>query len=338
MIKEAIDKIKAKEDLSREEMEAVFAEIMGGKLSTDEIASFLIALSDKGETADEITGAASVMRKFSTKINTKRKDVIDTCGTGGDNASTFNISTVSAFAACGAGCAVAKHGNKSVSSNCGSANVLEELGVNIRAGKEIVEKCLDEIGIGFLFAPDLHLAMKYAMPARQKIKTRTIFNIIGPLTNPAGAKKQIIGVFEKSLIKPVIQVLKNLGSVHAMVVCGDDGLDEITITTKTHVAELKDNEINPYIIDPPKYGMNYSKLEDLKGKDASYNAEIALDVLKGKKSPRKNIVLINAGCAIYIANKAKDIEEGIRLAEESIDSGKALEKLEKLKELTNEKP
>ncbi len=335
MIKEAIKKVSDKQNLSTNEMEAVFTEIMGGKASTDDIASFLLALKHKGETIEEITGAAVIMRKFATKIRPRRKDLIDTCGTGGDNAHTFNISTVSAFVAAGAGCAVAKHGNKSVSSKCGSANLLEELGVNINIDKDLIEKCIDEIGIGFLFAPRLHLAMKYAMPARKIIKTRSIFNILGPLTNPAGAKKQILGVFDKKLADLLIRVLQNLGSLHAMAVHGRDGLDEITTITPTDVSELIGGGIKAYEINPEDYGINLSKIDDLLGGDAAYNAKIAIGVLKGEKGPKRDIVLLNAGCAIYIADIARDLREGIKMAEESIDSGKALGKLEKLKELTN---
>ncbi len=335
MIKEAIKKIGDKQNLSTNEMEEVFTEIMSGKTSTDDIASFLLALKHKGETIEEITGAAVIMRKFATKIHPKRKDLIDTCGTGGDNAHTFNVSTVSAFVAAGAGCAVAKHGNKSVSSKCGSANLLEELGVNINIDKDLIEKCIDEIGIGFLFAPRLHLAMKYAMPARQKIKTRSIFNILGPLTNPAGAKKQLLGVFDKGLVDSLIRVLQNLGSSHAMVVHGKDGLDEVTTTSLTYVAELREDGIKTYEINPSDLGINLSKRDDLLGGDAAYNAKIAIGVLKGEKGPKRDIVLLNAGCAIYIADIAKDLKEAIKMAEESIDSGKALGKLDKLKQLTN---
>lgn len=335
MIKEAIDKIKKKQNLSTNEMEEVFTEIMGGKASTDDIASFLLALEHKGESIEEITGAALIMRKFATKIHPKRKDLIDTCGTGGDNAHTFNISTVSAFVAAGAGCAVAKHGNKSVSSKCGSANLLEELRVNINVDKGLVEKCIDDIGIGFLFAPRLHLAMKYAMPARQKIKTRSIFNILGPLTNPAGAKKQLLGVFDKGLVDSLIRVLQNLGSSHAMVVHGEDGLDEVTTTGSTYAAELREDGIKTCEINPSDFGINLSKRDELLGGDAAYNGKIAMEILKGEKGPKRDIVLLNAGCAIYIADIAKDLKEAIRMAEESIDSGKALGKLEKLKVLTN---
>jgi len=334
MIQDAIKKISENINLTQQEMQEVFGEIMGGKAATDDIAEFLLVLKSKGETVEEITGAALIMRKFAAKIKPRRKDLLDTCGTGGDNARTFNISTISAFVACGAGCAVAKHGNKSVSSKCGSADLLEALGVKIDINNELVEKCIDEIGIGFLFAPRLHLAMKYAMPARQKIKTRSIFNILGPLTNPAGAGRQVLGVFDRALVGTIIKVLKNLGSVRAMVVYGQDGLDEITTNGVTYISELKDGGINSYELNSRQYGIKPPGKKDLLGKDAKYNAEIAKNILKGKKSPKRDIVVLNAGCAIYVSDIAKSVEEGIRLAEKSIDSGKALEKLEKLKEYT----
>lgn len=337
MIKEALEKIKKKENLSVAEMQAVFEEIMGGNLSAGTIADFLVALKCKKETVEEITGAALVMRKFAAKINPKNRELLDTCGTGGDSSGTFNISTTSAFVACGAGCAVAKHGNKAISSASGSADVLEALGVNLAVDNATAEECIDKIGIGFLFAPRLHLAMKYAMPARKMIKTRSIFNILGPLTNPAGAKFQLLGVYEEGLVDTVARALKNLGSKRAMVVCGKDGMDEITTTAETVAAELKDGEIVKYIIKPEKYSFRRVQKNDLKGGDASDNAKITLEVLSGSKGPKREIVILNAGAAIYVSGVAGTLEDGIRKAEKSIDSGRALEKLNKLKELTNNK-
>ena len=334
MIKEAIEKINNKENLSVKETEDVFTEIMTGKVDTEVIASFLIALKEKKESVDEITGAATVMRKFATKINVKSERLLDTCGTGGDGADTFNISTISAFVASGAGVVVAKHGNRAVSSKCGSADLLTALGVNIDIDKSAVEKCIDEIGIGFLFAPKLHLAMKYAMPARKMIKTRSIFNILGPLTNPAGAKFQILGVYDESLIVPMANVLKNLGSKRALVVRGKDGLDEITTTDVTCLAELKNGEVKPHIIQAQRLGFQPAKVEDLKGGDADLNAKIALSILKGEKGPKRDIVLLNAGAAICITGITESFQEGIKKAEESIDSGSALRKLEKLIKIT----
>ena len=335
VIQEAIERVKKKQNLTEKEMKEAFTEIMTGSVKTDTIAAFLLALKEKKETVSEITGAARIMRKFATKIKPRPARLVDTCGTGGDAAGTFNISTVSAFVACGAGLSVAKHGNRAVSSKCGSADVLCELGVNIDIGKEIVEKCIDDIGLGFLFAPKFHLAMKYAAPARKTIKTRSIFNILGPLTNPAGARFQLLGVYDEGLVVTVINVLKNLGSTAAMVVHGKDGLDEITTTDITAVAELKDNRIQTHIIKPNDFGFKRAKKEDLKGGDAACNAKIALEVLSGKKGPRRDIVLMNAGAAIYVRGAVATLSEGIKKSEESIDSGRALEKLNKLKEITN---
>jgi len=337
MIKEAIGKIVKGKDLSREEMKDSFGAIMSGEAKEAEIAAFITALRMKGETADEITGGAEIMRKFATQVKTKHKKVLDTCGTGGDGAGTFNISTISAFVACGAGVAVAKHGNRSVSSKCGSADLLKELGVNIEVGVETVEKCLDEIGIGFLFAPLLHGAMKYATPVRRQIGIRTVFNILGPLTNPAGATNQLLGVYDKKLAEPLANVLKNLGSSHALVVHGLDGLDEVTTTSKTFVAEVKGGSVKAYELNPEAFGISKSKMKDLTGGDAGLNAKIALDVLAGKKGPHLDIVLLNSGCAIYAADKAKSVKESIELARASISSGKAAEKLNKLKEATNKR-
>ena len=334
MMKNIIEKVKEKKNLTREETKEVFAEIMSGKVQTEDIASFLLALKEKKETIDEITGAAEIMRKFATRINVKNENLLDTCGTGGDSADTFNISTISAFVASGAGCSVAKHGNRAVSSKCGSADLLEALGVNIDIGKDLVEKCINEIGIGFLFAPKLHLAMKHAMPARKMIKTRSIFNILGPLTNPAGAKYQLLGVYDESLAETLANVLMKLGSKHAMVIHGKDGLDEITTKEKTLVAELKNNKVNTYSIAPEDFDFTRATKEDLKGGDSSFNAKLALEILNGKKGKERDIVLLNAGSAIYVTDLAKGIEDGIKMAKDSIDSGKAQEKLEKLKKLT----
>lgn len=335
MIEAILEKLKKKEDLSEREMEEVFTEIMTGKVKTEDIASFLLLLKDKKETVDEITAAARVMRRFATKINPKKECLLDTCGTGGDGADTFNISTISAFVASGAGASVAKHGNKAVSSKCGSADLMEALGVNINVDKEVVEKCIDDIGIGFLFAPRMHLAMKYAMPARKMIKTRSIFNILGPLTNPAAAKFQLLGVYDEGLVVTLANVLKNLGSIRALVVRGKDGLDEITTTDITAVAELKEGRVRPHIIQPKDFGFAAAKKEDLKGGDIDFNVRAALDILNGKKGPKRDIVVINAGTAIYVTGMTESLTEGMKKAEESLDSGRALEKLEKLKNLTN---
>jgi len=330
MIEEIISKLIEKKDLTFEEMRSAMKQIMTGKVETAQIVSFLTALSSKGETPQEITAAAVVMREFVTKIDTVHNVIFDTCGTGGDCKGTFNISTIVAFVVAGCGIAVAKHGNRSVSSKCGSADLLESLGVNIAMSKEKIQDCLDKIGISFLFAPNLHPAMKYAMPARKQMAKRTIFNILGPLTNPANATHQILGVYDKELIEPLITVLKNLGLRHALVIHGLDGLDEITTTAESLISELKDNNIRSYKISPEEFGIKKAKLDDLKGKDAKSNSDIARDILKGREGAKRDIVLLNAACAIYTADKAKDIKQGLRLAKESIDSGKAKEKLELL--------
>jgi anthranilate phosphoribosyltransferase len=335
MIKEALNKLMNKTGLTASEAESVMEEIMTGAATQAQIAGILVALRLKGETSDEITGFARVMRKHVTHVHTDQPVVLDTCGTGGDGASTFNISTLTALVAAGAGVTVAKHGNRSVSSQCGSADVLKELGVNIEVSPQVVEECLKKIGIGFLFAPLLHQAMKYAAPVRKELGIRTVFNILGPLTNPAFATNQLLGVYHEGLTLPICEVLCNLGSKHAMVVHGNDGLDEVTTTTSTTVTELKGGEIRTYKITPGQFGLKVSHIEDLKGGDARNNAKVILEILNEKHGLKREIVLLNAGCAIYAADKAKDIKAGIQLAAESIDSGKALAKLTALIEYTN---
>lgn len=331
MIQEAVELLSKAKDLTAAQMQAVMEEIVTGKPETPEIVSFLKLLSKKGETAEELTAAVRVLRKHSSKINTKQALILDTCGTGGDRKGTFNISTICAFVASGCGITVAKHGNRSVSSGCGSADILEALAIDINMKKEKIEKCLDEIGIAFLFAQNLHPAMKYAMPARKEIGSRTIFNILGPLTNPADATHQLVGVFQGNLTGILAQVLTNLGSVHALVVHGEDGLDEITTTSKTFISESYHGKVNSYEIEPQDFGFKKASLEDLSGGDASYNAEILIDLLNGKSGPKRNIVLFNAAAAIYAADKVNSIKEGIELAKDSIDSKKALKKLELLR-------
>ncbi|MBU0566700.1 anthranilate phosphoribosyltransferase [bacterium] len=335
MIKEAIGRVVSCEDLKENEMVRVMDEIMSGQATPAQIGAFITGLRIKGETVEEITGAAKVMREKATCIRTKSSKVVDTCGTGGDEASTFNISTAAAFVAAGAGLTVAKHGNRSVSSKCGSADVLLELGVNLDVDVAMVEECLDEIGIGFLFAPLLHGAMKYAIGPRREIGIRTIFNILGPLTNPASARYQVMGVYDGSLTEPLANVLKNLGSEHVFVVHGEDGLDEATLTTGTRVSELKDGKVRTYYIKPSDFGFEPCQASDLTGGEPGENARILLDVLGGEKGPRRDIVLLNAALAIVAAKEAENLEEGIKIAANSIDSGKALEKLELLKQKTN---
>ncbi|MEA3329050.1 MAG: anthranilate phosphoribosyltransferase [Candidatus Omnitrophota bacterium] len=334
MIKEVIAEVVKGIDLSCLEAEQVMKEIMDGEATPSQIASFITALRIKGETVDEITGCARIMRQYAKKIKVTGA-AVDTCGTGGDKSYTFNISTVSAFVVSAAGLTVAKHGNVSVSSKCGSANLLEALGVKIYISPDKVEQCLAKIGIGFLFAPALHQAMKYAMPSRREIGIRTVFNILGPLTNPAGANCQLLGVYKRELTEPLARVLANLGSDHALVVHGLDGLDEVTITSQTQVSELVNGEVRTYLIGPEDFGIKKADSKDLKGGEIQVNLRIAREVLGGQPGPQRDIVLLNAGCAIYAADLTKDINQGIKLAQKSIDSGSALKKLELLKKYTN---
>ena len=331
MIKEAINKLIAGLDLTGKETRTVTEEIMSGKAGNAAIASYLTALCIKGETVDEITGAVLAMRAFTSRVGCSSRVVLDTCGTGGDKKGTFNISTISAFVVAGAGITVAKHGNRSSSSSCGSADLLEALGVNIHMTQSRLRACLKDVGIAFLFAPDLHPAMKYASPVRRELGIKTIFNIVGPLSNPACATHQLIGVCERRLASLVCGVLKKLGSKRAMVVHGDDGLDEITTTANTFACELKGGRIRNFIIKPGSLGIRKAALKDIQGSGLVSNARIALKILQGEKGPKRDIVLLNAGAAIYIAGKAKSLKEGLRLAADSLDSGRALGKLNLLK-------
>jgi anthranilate phosphoribosyltransferase len=332
MIQEAIEILSRNKDLATTQMETVMEEIMTGKTQTSQIVSFLTGLNNKGETVQELTAAVSVMRRHVNRISVDREVILDTCGTGGDKKGTFNISTVVAFVACGCGITVAKHGNRSVSSHCGSADILEALGMNINMTNEQLEKCLNEVGIAFLFAPNLHPAMKYAMPARKEMGKRTMFNILGPLTNPAGATHQLVGVYDAHWTNILAAVLAKLGTVHAMVVHGEDGLDEITTTAKTFICEVYEGKLNNYEINPEDFGFKRVRPEDLLGGAVSDNAKILTDILKGKDGPKRDIVILNAAAAIYVADKARTIKEGINLVSESIDSGRAWEKLQLLKE------
>ena len=334
MIIEAISKIVDGIDLSKNEMIDVMTEILKGEVTDAQIAAFITSLRIKGETVEEIAGAVQVMRKMATKVNTRAENVVDTCGTGGDAANTFNISTTAAFVAAGAGATVAKHGNRSVSSRSGSADVLKTLGVNIDIDEKKIERCLNEIGIGFLFAPRLHGAMKHAIGPRREIKIRTIFNILGPLSNPAGTKNQLIGVYDSKLTGTLARVLQDIGSDHIFVVHGKDGMDEMTLTTNTSVAELKNGTIKEYEFNPKDYGLVLCKTEDLQGASPEENAEITKSILSGARGPKRDIVLLNAAAAIIVSKKADDFPKAISLAEESIDSGAACQKLEKLIKLT----
>ena len=329
MIKEALVLLSAGKDLDRATMVGVMDEIMEGQATPAQIGAFLMGLRIKGETVDEITGAAQVMRAKARKI-TPPGPCLDTCGTGGDHSLTFNISTTAAFIAAGAGLTVAKHGNRAASSACGSADVLGALGVNLEARPETVERCLAEVGIGFLFAPSLHGAMKHAIGPRREMGLRTIFNLLGPLTNPAGASRQLLGVFDAGLTAPLARTLRNLGSEAAMVVHGLDGLDEITLTGPTQVSELKDGEVKTYILSPEDLGLTLCAKQDLQGGDAAANAELLKRVLAGEPGPALQVSLLNAGAAIYVGGKAESLAEGLVAARESVATGAALKKLEHL--------
>lgn len=335
-IREAIRKVVEGIDLSEQEMYETVNSIMSGEASQAQIASLLTGLRMKGETVDEITGAVRVMREKVTRIDTGVNIgggdvVVDTCGTGGDSSGTFNVSTTAAFVVAGCGITVAKHGNRAVSSSCGSADVLEAAGVNLQMTPEQVGQCIKENNIGFLFAAALHGAMKHAIGPRKEIGIRTIFNVLGPLTNPAGANVQVLGVFSKDLIEPLAEVLGKLGSKRALVVHGEGNLDELTITGKTMVAELRDGAVTNYEITPEQFGFERATLAELKGgSDSAESAEIMKRVLSGEKGPKRDMVLLNAGAAIMAAGVAEDLKEGIAKAVECMDSGKALQTLESM--------
>jgi anthranilate phosphoribosyltransferase len=349
MIQKAIEKVVRRVDLTEGEISAVFNEIMSGAATYSQIGSFVTALRMKGETIAEITGAARVMRERSVHvdagrgavgidrddINIDKETMVDTCGTGGSLTNTFNISTTVAFVVAGAGIRVAKHGNRSASSRCGSADVLEALGVKLDVGPDLVQRCLIEIGIGFLYAPAFHGAMKYASIPRKEIGIRTIFNILGPLSNPAGAVNQVLGVYEARLTEMLAHCLKNLGAKRAFVVYGMDTLDEITITGRTRVSELCRGRVRTYYVTPEKFGLRRARLEDIEGGDSNENARIVTAVLGGERGPRRDIVLLNSAAAIVAGGRARDFKAGIRLASESIDSGRAHDKLLRLIGITN---
>jgi anthranilate phosphoribosyltransferase len=335
MIKEAIAKVVIGANLTEAEAEGVMREIMQGEATDAQIAAYITALRVKGETVEEITGSARVMREKAVHIRLDAPYQVDTCGTGGDMSHTFNISTTVAFVVAGAGVAVAKHGNRSVSSRSGSADVLQALGINIEMPSHRIEECLNEVGIAFLFAPMMHQAMKYAIGPRREIGIRTIFNILGPLTNPAGVTAQIMGVYAADLTNLLARALGNLGSTRAFVVHGMDGLDEITITDRTKVSEYRAGSVNDYFMHPSDYDLPVGRSEDLKGGDAAENAAITVEILRGASGPRRDIVLLNAAAGLVAAGRAQEFRDGIRVAAEAIDSGAAMQKLEALKRFTN---
>jgi anthranilate phosphoribosyltransferase len=350
MIKEAIARVVRGEHLKEVEMEQVMEEIMTGAATPAQIGSFVTALRLKGETVDEITGAARVMRAKAARIfskdqqvsidrdeiNIEDETVLDTCGTGGDGTNTFNISTASAFVAAGAGVRVAKHGNRAVSSQCGSADVIEDLGIKLDITPADVETCIREIGIGFLFAPLFHGAMKHAAGPRREIGIRTIFNLLGPLTNPAGASAQVLGVYDPALTEKMAQVLNRLGTKEAFVVCGEGTFDEISICGPTRISHLKQGEVKTFALTPEEVGLKRADPEEIRGGNALENARMIREILSGQKSPRRDIVLLNTAAAFMAVGLDSYFKEGIKRAKDSIDSGKAMEKLERLAALTQQ--
>jgi anthranilate phosphoribosyltransferase len=330
MIEDTLARLVDGQHLTRDEAAGTLRALMEGHCSDAQIGALLVALRMRGETVDEITGFAETMRAFATRIETARRPLVDTCGTGGDRSGSFNISTTAAFVVAGAGCAVAKHGNRSASSKCGSADVLEALGVNIEATPETVGRCIDEAGIGFLFARSLHGAMGHVAGPRRELRMRTVFNVLGPLTNPAGADGQVMGVFDAGLVETLASVLANLGTRHALVVAGSDGLDEITLDGVTHVAEARDGAVRTMTIDPREFGFESAPRDALAGGEAEENAGILRGVLDGETGPRRDIVVLNAAAGILVGEQAADWPAAIEAARESIDSGSASAKLEML--------
>jgi len=335
MLKSYITKVVDKINLTEKEAEEAMFIIMDGNATQAQIGSFLTAMRMKGETVEEITGFARTMRKKAECIHPNVNFSVDTCGTGGDCAHTINISTGAAFVISAAGVPVAKHGNRAVSSKCGSADVLEELGCKIDLQPEKVEKCIEEIGIGFMFAPNFHMSMKNAATPRKELGIRTVFNILGPLTNPAGALGQLVGVYKKEIANTMAEVLLRLGTRRAMIVHGSDGLDEITISGPTFVTELNDGKISSYMLAPDDFGIQRSSIEDLRGGDKTVNALVIKQVLEGQRSgAARDAIVLNSAAGLYLGNKVEDICQGVVLARETIDSGKAVRKMEEFIEYT----
>ncbi|HEY3129083.1 MAG TPA: anthranilate phosphoribosyltransferase [Acidobacteriota bacterium] len=346
IVADALKRLVEKQNLSREEAQTVMEEIMSGSAHDVQIAAFLTALRMKGETVEELIGFAQVLRGRAAAIwahrpvtsalaGTGREMLVDTCGTGGDASNTFNVSTATAFVVAGTGLRVAKHGNRSVSSLCGSADVVEALGVNIQIAPWLVARCIDEVGIGFLFAPLLHQAMKAVMLARREMRIRTVFNMLGPLTNPAGASSQVLGVYSEHLTETLASVLKELGTRRAFVVHGADHLDEISNTGPSRISEVHDGSIRTYEVTPQDFGVPRASIEELRGGSVRENADITLNILRSEKGPRRDIVLMNAAAAAMAGKRASTFKEGVRLSADSIDSGAALRKLEELIAFSN---
>jgi anthranilate phosphoribosyltransferase len=331
----AIRAVSERRDLGQQDMQAVMRLIMTGQATAAQIGGFLVGLRMKGETVDEIAAAAAVMREFATRVEVSGPHLVDTCGTGGDGASTFNISTASALVSAAAGARVAKHGNRSVSSKSGSADVLEAAGVRLDLSPAEVAACIDQTGVGFLFAPQHHGATKHAIGPRREMGIRTVFNLLGPLTNPAGAPNQVLGVFSSQWLEPLAQVLKQLGSEHVLVVHAEDGLDEISIGAPTRVAELKHGEISVYTVEPEDFGMTRAALDGLRVDDAAQSLAMIRRVLANESGPPRDIVLLNAGAAIYAAGLVASLVEGVRRAGEVLANGKASETLDRLVRVSN---
>ncbi len=334
MIQHAISQAIDRVDLNRRQAYSAMTEIMSGAATASQIAALLVAMRMKGERVQEVAGFAQAMREKATPVPTRKPNPIDMCGTGGDGKGTFNISTVASFVAAGGGVTVAKHGNRSVSSQCGSADVLEALGVNIALTAAQMSQCLDKLGVAFLFAPALHQAIKHAVGPRKEIGARTVFNILGPLTNPAGVKRQVLGVYDRRLVMLMAEVLAELGAEHALVVHSDDGLDEISVHGPTMIVEINNGRIAESTLTPKDFGLKPSVHNGIIGGNAGQNAQIALRILRGEPGPARDIVLANAACGFWVAGAAKNLAEGVAMARQSLDSGAALAKLEALREMS----
>ena len=328
-ISEAIKAVISKQNLNESEMHDVMNSIMTGQTTDAQIGAFLVGLSMKGETIEEITASAKVMRALATSVELSSNDyLVDTCGTGGDGLGLFNISTASAFVVAAAGGKVAKHGNRSISSKSGSADVLEAAGINLNISPELISQCIEEIGLGFMFAPAHHSAMKHAIGPRKELAVRTIFNVLGPLTNPAKAPNQIMGVYDKSLVEPIANVLKGLNSRHVMVVHSEDGLDEFSIANTTYVAELKDNNISTYTVHPRDFGLEEGNLDSIKAENAEQSLALINEAFSGKKGVARDIIALNAGAAIYVSGLVSSFDEGVTQANQILSDGSAQDKLD----------
>ena len=328
-INEAIKAVISRQNLNESEMHDVMSSIMTGQTTDAQIGAFLVGLSMKGETIEEITASAKVMRALATSVKLSSDEfLVDTCGTGGDGLGLFNISTASAFVVAAAGGKVAKHGNRSISSKSGSADVLEAAGINLSLNPELISQCIEEIGVGFMFAPAHHSAMKHAIGPRKELAIRTIFNVLGPLTNPAKAPNQIMGVFDKNLVEPIANVLKSLNSRHVMVVHSEDGLDEFSIANKTYVAELKDNKISTYTVHPHDFGLEEGSLDSIQAENAEQSLALIHEAFSGKQGVARDIIALNAGAAIYVSGLVNSLEEGITKANQILSDGSAQDKLD----------